>query len=56
MNQTSVLSDADLEQIVGGVDAPVFRTVLDTSSASQAKSASVGETKSLRVGTPVFRT
>ncbi len=60
INQTSILSDAELEQVVGGVDTPVFRTVLDNSAASQirsrAPSASVGEMKSIQIGSAVFRT
>ena len=52
----AAMSAADLEQVVGGVDRPVFRNALDNSAASQAKSASIGEMKSLQVGTPVFRT
>jgi hypothetical protein len=55
-NQASILSDADLEQVIGGVDTPVFRNALDNSAARQAKSASIGEMKSLQVETPVFRT
>ena len=51
----AAMSDADLEQVTGGVDTPVFRNVLDNSTASQAKSASIGEVKSIQVGTPVFR-
>ncbi len=34
----AAMSAADLEQVVGGVDRPVFRNALDNSSASQAKS------------------
>ncbi len=59
INQTSILSDAELEQVVGGnVGTPVFRTVLDNSAASQiasrAPSASVGEMKTITIGRPVF--
>lgn len=55
-NQASILTDADLDQVIGGADTPLFRNTLDNSTASQAKSASIGEIKSLQVGTPVFRT
>ena len=55
-SQTSILGDAVLEQVVGGVDKAIFRNVIDNSAASQVKSASIGEMKSLQVGTPVFRT
>ena len=58
INLTSILSDAELEQVVGGVDTPVFRTVLDNSAASQtasrAPSASIGEMKTITIGHPIF--
>ena len=58
INQTSILSDAELDQVVGGVDTPVFRNALETSAASQAtsraRSASIGEMKPISVGHPTF--
>lgn len=57
-SQISILTDAELEQVIGGVNRPFFRTVLDMSAASQVvsrtPSASVGEMKPITLGHPVF--